>query len=182
MNAEEFKQKVLPVNQKLFRLSFRFLDNLQEAEDTVQEVFLKLWGMRYKLNEINKIEAFAMTMTKNLCLDKLKSKRMVSIDDSNLNLHNKASINENPHEMSENRENLSIVRNIIDSLPEQMKSIMIMRDLEEYSFEEIQDITGLTMNNIRVSLSRARKQVRNELIKVHEYGTERNKNTSGKIL
>jgi len=111
-------------------------------------------------------------MTKNLCLDKIKARRTVSIEEQHLNLVNKASVNENPLEMSEKHENIRIVKRIIDSLPEQMKSIMIMRDMEEYSFEEIQDITGLTMNNIRVHLSRARKQVRNELIKVHEYGTK----------
>ena len=172
MNAEEFKQKVLPVNQKLFRLSFRFLGNVQEAEDAVQEVFLKLWSMRHKLIEVNKLEAFAITMTKNLCLDKIKARRTVSIEEQHLNLVNKASVNENPLEMSEKHENIRIVKRIIDSLPEQMKSIMVMRDMKEYSFDEIQDITGLTMNNIRVHLSRARKQVRNELIKVHEYGTK----------
>jgi len=173
MNAEEFKEKVLPVNQKLFRLAFRFLSNVQEAEDAVQEVYLKLWSMRNKLNEINKVEAFATTMTKNLCLDKIKARRTVSIDDQ-LTINNKASINDNPLELSENKENISLVRRMIDSLPEQMKSIMIMRDLEEYSFEEIQEITGLTLNNIRVSLSRARQQVRTELTKVHEYGIKRN--------
>jgi RNA polymerase sigma factor (sigma-70 family) len=173
MNAEEFKEKVLPVNQKLFRLAFRFLSNVQEAEDAVQEVYMKLWSMRNKLNEINKVEAFATTMTKNLCLDKIKARRTVSIDDQ-LTINNKASINDNPLELSENKENISLVRRMIDSLPEQMKSIMIMRDLEEYSFEEIQEITGLTLNNIRVSLSRARQQVRTELTKVHEYGIKRN--------
>jgi RNA polymerase sigma factor (sigma-70 family) len=178
MSAEEFKEKVLPVNQKLFRLAFRFLGNLQEAEDTVQEVFLKLWNMRHKLGEINKIDAFATTMTKNLCLDKLKSKRMFSIEDNNLNILNRESASEDPHRLSEQNENMDIVKKIVDTLPEQMKSIMIMRDMEEYSFEEIHEITGLTLNNIRVNLSRARKQVKNELIRVHEYGTERDKNAS----
>jgi RNA polymerase sigma-70 factor (ECF subfamily) len=173
MNAEEFKEKVLPVNQKLFRLAFRFLSNVQEAEDAVQEVYMKLWNMRNKLNEINKVEAFATTMTKNLCLDKIKARHTVSIDDQ-LNINNKSSVSDNPLELSENKENMSLIRMIIDTLPEQMKSIMIMRDLEEYSFEEIQEITGLTLNNIRVSLSRARQQVRTELTKVHEYGIKRN--------
>ena len=174
MNAEEFKGKVLPVNQKLFQLAFRFLGNVQEAEDAVQEVYLKLWNMRDKLNEINKVEAFATTMTKNLCLDKIKARRTVSIEDQFITINNRASVNDNPLEISENKENFNLVKRIIDSLPEQMKSIMIMRDLEEYSFEEIQEITGLTMNNIRVSLSRARQQVRTELTKVHEYGIKRN--------
>jgi RNA polymerase sigma-70 factor (ECF subfamily) len=182
MNAEEFKEKVLPVNQKLFRLSFRFLGNIQEAEDVVQEVYLKLWNMRNKLEEINKLEAFATTMTKNLCLDKIKARHTVSIGDQLISLNNKATVSEDPYEISESSENINLVRLIIDTLPEQLKSIMIMRDLEEYEFEEIQEITGLTMNNIRVSLSRARKLVRNELIKVHEYGIKNNKSTSGKIL
>ena len=60
--------------------------------------------------------------------------------------------------------------------------MIILRDIEEYSFEEIQEITGLDINYIRVNLSRARKQVRDELIKVHGYGNERNKTTSREVL
>jgi RNA polymerase sigma-70 factor (ECF subfamily) len=181
MNAEEFKEKLLPVSQKLFRLSYRFLSNIQEAEDIVQEVYLKLWSMRHKLDEINKVEAFATTVTKNLCLDKIKARRTVSLEGF-ISIGNNMIANETPLEISESKENMNLVKLIIGSLPEQMKSIMIMRDMEGYSFEEIQDITGLTLNNIHVSLSRARKQVRDELIKVHEYGIKQNKNTSGKIL
>jgi RNA polymerase sigma factor (sigma-70 family) len=178
MNAEEFKQKVLPVNQKLLRLSFRFLGNIQEAEDVVQEVYMKLWDMRHKLSEINNVEAFATTVTKNHCLDRLKARRTVSLEENLQNLGNRESASENPHQISENQDNISYVRLIIDNLPEQQKSIIKMRDIEQYSFEEIQEITGLDLNNIRVNLSRARKQVRDELIKVHGYGTEQNKTAS----
>jgi RNA polymerase sigma factor (sigma-70 family) len=182
MNAEEFKLKVLPVNQKLLRLSFRFLSNMQEAEDAVQEVYMKLWAMRDKLETINNVEAFATTVTKNLCLDKLKSRRTVSLDDQLSAISNRESASNTPHQISENQENLAIVKIIIDNLPEQQKNMIILRDLEEYSFEEIQEITGLDLNYIRVNLSRARKQVRDELIKIHEYGTERNKTTSREVL
>ncbi|HEY4789357.1 MAG TPA: RNA polymerase sigma factor [Bacteroidales bacterium] len=182
MNAEEFKQKVLPVNQKLLRLSFRFLGNIQEAEDAVQEVYIKLWGMRQKLVEINNVEAFATTVTKNHCLDRLKSRHTVSLEDHLPNLTSRESVHENPHQISENQDSVSYVKLIIDNLPEQQKSMIVMRDIEQYSFEEIQEITGLDMNYIRVNLSRARKQVRQELTKVHEYGTERDKKTTGEIL
>jgi len=174
MNAEEFKENVLPVNQKLLRLSFRFLGNVQEAEDAVQEVYVKLWGMREKLSGINNVEAFATTITKNHCLDKLKARRTVSLDENMMSLTNRESGVENPLQLSENQNTVDFVRLIIDNLPEQQKSIIIMRDIEEYSFEEIQEVTGLDLNYIRVNLSRARKQVREELIKVHAYGTEQN--------
>lgn len=182
MDAVEFKEKILPVHQKLLRLSFRFLGNIQEAEDVVQEVFMKLWNMRGQLDEIKNHEAFSTTITKNLCLDKIKARRTVRLDDQLPTLVNRASVNHDPHQLSENLETMVIIRQIIQHLPEQQQTVLIMRDIEQYEFEEIQSITGLDMNYIRVNLSRARKQVREELIKVHAYGTERNKTASGEVL
>lgn len=174
MNAEEFKRKVLPVNQKLLRLSFRFLGNVQEAEDAVQDVFIKLWNMRDKLEGINNVEAFATTIIKNHCLDKLKARRPVSIETQVQQIYTREDAGYNPHQISEHQDSVGFVKQIIEQLPDQQKSVIIMRDIEEYSFEEIQEITGFDMNYIRVNLSRARKQIREELIKVHEYGTESN--------
>lgn len=182
MNAEEFKHKILPVNQKLLRLAFRFLGNVQEAEDIVQEVFMKLWNMRSKLSEINSIEAFASTTTKNLCLDKIKARRTVSIDSQVQIISKREDASSSPHQIIENQDSVDFIKNTIDRLPEQQKSVIIMRDMEEYSFEEIQAITGYDLNYIRVNLSRARKHVREELIKVHDYGTQSSKTTSGEIL
>ena len=81
MTTEEFKSEVLPVKNKLYRLALRLIGDAEEAQDIVQEIFLRLWSKREKLREYRSIEAFAMTMTRNLCLDKLKSpanKKMVS--------------------------------------------------------------------------------------------------------
>ena len=182
MNAEQFKETLIPVSQKLFRLSYRFLENTQEAEDVVQEVFVKLWNMRNKLGEIKNHEAFATTITKNLCLDRLKAKKTVSLDHNDIGLKNKATEKSNPYQETEAKNNKLIIKQIVETLPDQQRTIMIMRDFEEYSFEEIEEHTGLNLNYIRVNLSRARKQVRDEFIKFHEYGTQRSKETIGKIL
>lgn len=182
MNTEEFKKKLFPVHQKLFRLAYRFLASKADAEDIIQEVYLKLWNMRDKLGEVQNPEAFATTITKNMCLDRLKFKRVVPLDAAEMSNSTHSPASENPASSYENSDNVRIVKDIIDKLPDQQKSIIVMRDVEEYSFDEIQEVTGLNMNNIRVNLSRARKQVRDELIKFHSYGTERNKKASGQIL
>jgi len=75
MTVETFKIEVLPLKHKLYRFAKRLLKNATEAEDIVQEVFIRLWSRREKLSEYKSIEAFAMTITKNLCLDNLKSKK-----------------------------------------------------------------------------------------------------------
>ena len=74
MTIEKFKEDILPMKNKLFRMALRLLKSTAEAEDVVQEIFLKLWSKRETLKEYRSIEAFSMTMTKNLCLDKLKAK------------------------------------------------------------------------------------------------------------
>lgn len=180
MNAEQFKNIFLPVSQKLFRLAYRYLEDSQDAEDIVQETFVKLWLMREKLSEIINPEAFATTITRNLCLDKLKSKKTTRIDQpSSMNIQNNDY--ESPYQLMEDQNNHNIIKYLINTLPEQQKTIMVMRDLEEYSFEEIEEQTGFNLNYIRVNLSRARKLVRDEFIKFHEYGNQRNKNIVGEI-
>src|SRR5689334_1642447 len=81
MDLQEFKIKVYPVRDKLFRLAKMMLQNREEAEDTLQEVFLKLWMLRQGLPAYNSIEALAMKMTKNACLNKLKSQKVKKMVD-----------------------------------------------------------------------------------------------------
>ena len=75
MKQKEFLSTVLPFKDKLYRLAKRLLVSSDEAEDAVQEIFLKLWNGKEKIGKYKNPEAFAMTMTKNYCLDRLKSKQ-----------------------------------------------------------------------------------------------------------
>lgn len=168
MNLKAFKTSVFPIQGKLFRFAKTLLQSEEEAEDTVQEAFLKLWQNRQNLSNYRSVEALAMIIIKNLCLDKLKSSRYrntVSVEHIEV-----GSLQGSPHEHIESADNVLIIRQIMSQLPEQQRVIIHLRDVEEYSFEEIEKMTGMCINNIRVTLSRARKSVRETFKKIDAYG------------
>ncbi len=171
MTIEKFKIEVLPIKNKLYRLAKRLLISTEEAEDTVQEVFLRLWSKKENLEQIRSIEGFAMVMTKNLCLDKLKSKRRNTeeLSDKGLNV-----VHKTPYNQIEMDDSINRINKIIMQLPDQQKVIIHLRDVEGYEFEEIAEVTGLTINTIRVNLSRARKKVKETVLKEESYEFSRN--------
>jgi RNA polymerase sigma factor (sigma-70 family) len=171
MNPEEFKIQVLPLKHKLFRFSLRMLGRVEEAEDSVQDALVKLWTRREELANYSSIEAFAMTITKNLCLDRIRSK---SFQTERLNDRQVLTLRQDPEEMLEKDDFTGFVRKIIENLPDQQKAIMHMRDIEGLEYERIAEVMDLNVNAVRVNLSRARKKVRDTIIKIQGYELARN--------
>ncbi|MFI2742459.1 RNA polymerase sigma factor [Zhouia sp. PK063] len=167
MKQNEFLHIVNPFKDKLFRLAKRLLVSTEEAEDATQEVLLKLWTNNTKMAKYKNIEAFAMTMTKNYCLDRLKSKQAGNLKlvhsnytDENISLQRKV----------ETDDSLQWMKRIMNTLPEQQRMVLQLRDVEQYEFDEISKMLDMNPTAIRVALSRARKTVREQLIKKHNYG------------
>ena len=158
---------VNPFKDKVFRMAKRLLVSTEEAEDATQEVLVKLWNKSESLDEYKSVEAVAMTMTKNYCLDQLKSKRA-----SNMKIvHNNFTDREaSLQQKVEDRDTWNWVEKIMNDLPEQQKIIVQMRDIEEMEFEEISKILEMNESAIRTALSRARKTIRENMIKTHHYG------------
>jgi RNA polymerase sigma-70 factor (ECF subfamily) len=167
MNQKEFMLLVNPFKDKVFRMAMRLLVSTEEAEDATQEVLVKLWNKSESLDEYKSVEAVAMTMTKNYCLDQLKSKRA-----SNMKIvHNNFTDREaSLQQKVEDRDTWNWVEKIMNDLPEQQKIIVQMRDIEEMEFEEISKILEMNESAIRTALSRARKTIRENMIKTHHYG------------
>ena len=167
MTQTEFLNIVMPFKDKVFRLAKRLLVSTEEAEDATQEVLIKLWNNQSKFEEFKNIEAFSMTMTKNFCLDKLKSKQAqnLKIVHSNYQDHN-ISLQKD----IENKDSLDWVGRIIADLPEQQKMVIQLRDIEQYELDEISDMLDMNNTAVRVALSRARKTIREKLTNTHSYG------------
>jgi RNA polymerase sigma factor (sigma-70 family) len=173
MVARDFKINILPVSRKLMRFATQLLRDEEEARDAVQDVFLKLWQKRDELSGIENIEAFAVKMTRNRCLDIIRANRSAETRNEGVGLTFRE-VND-VHLQIELNETAKQVRHLISQLPELQKRVMQLRDIEQFEFEEIAEITGMNANAIRVNLSRARKKVRDELIKADENETRRNK-------
>jgi len=167
MTQTEFLNIVMPFKDKVYRLAKRLLVSNEEAEDATQEVLLKLWNNKSKIQDYKNVEAFSMTMTKNFCLDRLKSKQAQNLkivhsnyQDNNTSLQRQVELNDS----------VDWVAKIIEELPEQQKMVLQLRDIEEYEFDEIAKVLDMNETAIRVSLSRARKTIREKLTNTHSYG------------
>ncbi len=168
MTIKEFKIQLLPLKNRLFRLSMSLMKNRYDAEDAVQEVYTKIWKMQDKTDGIKNIEGFMLTMVRNHCLDKIKSKsnKFLSLNDEIAKQHES-----NPYESTEQTDMVENVKKVILQLPEQQRTIIQLRDIEGYDFNEITEITGWDINYLRVNLSRGRKKIKETINKIHHYET-----------
>lgn len=147
-------------------MSLSIINNREDAEDAVQEVFVKIWNKQEKLESLKNIEAFVITVTRNHCLDKLRSKKNRF---ATLNEEITKQTDATPYENTEQSDLVSKIKKVMKLLPEQQRTIVHLRDIEGYNFEEIMQITGWDMNYLRVNLSRGRKRIKESVSKLHDY-------------
>jgi RNA polymerase sigma-70 factor (ECF subfamily) len=167
MDAQEFKQRVFPSRDRLYRMARLLLGSREEAEDALQDVLLRLWDNRLQLSAYQSVEALAVRITRNLCLDRLKyrhNKKMVAVEKLTA-----AADSRTPEQLAELSDSTRLMQRLYAELPEAQRVVLHLREVEEYSYEEIEQVTGMNVNNIRVILSRARKQVRENYLKINAY-------------
>ena len=180
MVARDFKTRVLPVSKKLLRFATHFLKDEDKAHDVVQDVFLKLWQKRDSLGDIENVEAFEMRMTRNRCLDIIRSNRVVPIDAETNRKMKEETVD--VHSQVELSETAKQIKMLINDLPDLQRTVMQLRDIEQLEYEEIAERTKLKVNAIRVNLSRARKKVRDEFLKLNSDENERSKRLTATLL
>ena len=150
----------MPYSDRIYRMAYRLMGNREESEDIVQEVYLKLWALRNELDKYDSIEALSIRITRNLCLDYLRRRK------TNQNAMNSERnkwedfYSETPEKSLERKEEKELVISLIAALPEPQRSLVHLRHIEEKEYDEIASMVNMNVNAIRVSISRARKQMR----------------------
>ena len=166
MDKKDYNTIVISLKDKVFRFARAILNNHDDAQDVTQDIFEKLWLKRNSIPEYNNIESYVIRSTKNLCFDRIKHKNVVIKSSEDIKVLNNGITNPE----IEKNETSFLVRNAINNLPEKQKIVIHLRDIEGYEFNEIAQVTGLELNALRVNLSRARKAIKQDLIKTMNYG------------
>lgn len=168
MDAESFKKVFLPYHPRLYRIAYALTENSQDAEDILQDAYCKLWDKREEIRLVRNTEAFCVTLVKNLCYDFLRrpGKRRCEEDVEEWQMV----VTISPEAEAIERDEIRLIRQLIDKLPENQRQVLRLKGIKECSLKEIEEITGLSAVNVRVLLSRARKIIREQYIKLTSYG------------
>lgn len=159
MDSSQFQLQILSHSDKMFRLAKSMLRNIDAAQDAVQELCLKLWERREHLVDVENHAAYALRAMRNHCLDMLRvSKENIELDE------NEMCTEPCPHLQMEQKDLVTLIRIMIDNLPELQRTIIRMRDVEEMELSEIAYITSLSENAVSVNLSRARQKIREKIV------------------
>lgn len=167
MTLKYFTSEVLPLKDKLYRYANSILNNADLAKDTVQETMLKVWEKRGEADAIKNIEAWCMTLTRNFALSKYRLK-----DNQHSKLEFDVEIAETsftPHEKLERADMMIMIDRIVSGLPFKLKEVFQLRDIEGYTHKEICEITGYQLSDVKVSVLRARKTIKENLQKIYAY-------------
>lgn len=170
MSIKEFKQNILPQKNKLYRFAYRLVGDEEEAKDIVQETMIKAWGNQAALAEVKNKEAWCMQVTKNMALDKLKSKRHQTTDGFKEGFDIQDHKESHPEKLTELKDMMRTIKNFIKQLPEKQQQVVQLRDIEGLSYKQISDALEINLNQVKVNLFRARKSLKENIINVNTYG------------
>ena len=161
MTQQEFQKEILPIKNKLFRFSFNMINDEVIAEDVVQEVFIKLWKKRDNIDQVNNIEAWCMRVTRNLSIDKMRSKhRRTEGFKEGFDMRDEAP---SPYQKAAGSDIFSKIKNLMKKLPEKQRMVMELRDIEGFSYQEVADALEISLDQVKVNIYRARLFMRKEL-------------------
>ncbi len=168
MTANEFKHIFLPYHQQLYRVAYRLTGNREDAEDIVQETFLKIWNGRDRLGQLDNPVAFCISTLKNVFIDSIRKNRVdldSRLSSEEVTLESDTDIDK----QVESRDTIDKVIDMINALPHNQRDVMKMRDIADMPFEEIEAATGLSPGNIRILLCRARKTIKKQYLEFLKY-------------
>ncbi len=168
MQEISFRDDILPLKDKLFRLALRITFDRAEAEDIVQDTLIRVWDKRDEWSQMDSVEAYCLTITRNLAIDRSQKKEAQNVElTPETQEMPDASV---PDRQMERDEQLSIVHRLINELPEKQRSIVQLRDIEGKSYKEIAEVLGLAEEQVKVNLFRARQRIKTKYNEINNYG------------
>ena len=168
MQKLSFRNDILPLKNQLFTLALRITLARMEAEDVVQEALIRVWNKRQEWQQLESVEAYCMTITRNLAIDRsqLKEAQNETLSEAEANQPDAS----DPYALCVRNEQMELIHRLINGLPEKQRSIIQLRDIEGKSYKEIADILRVSEEQVKVNLFRARQKIKQQYTEINDYG------------
>jgi RNA polymerase sigma-70 factor (ECF subfamily) len=174
VSLNTFKDAIWPIRDKLYRFALRIVKNKAEAEDVVQDVLSRLWRTRNNWDRIENLEAWSMRITRNMALDHLRSLKFRRTEEVE-QLEQAMGKNRTPLEVVEQEDAMMHIQQLMESLPENQRSVIHLREVEQMSYQEICELLDMPMSQVKTNLFRARNKLKTALLKRESYGISSSK-------
>lgn len=168
MQPISFRDDILPLKDKLFRLALRITFNRAEAEDVVQDTLIRVWSKRDEWTDLESVEAYCLSIARNLAIDRSRKAeaKNVELTPDTQELPDLLT----PDRQMEQDEQIHLIHRLVNQLPEKQRTILQLRDIEGKSYKEIAGIMSLTEEQVKVTLFRARQRIRLQYCEIDKYG------------
>jgi len=168
MDATHFQNLIDPLLDKLYRFALSFVREAADAEDVVQDVVLKLWERKDQVSTIENVEAWMMRATRNRCIDRIRSKSRTN-EPLELAIGIKSS-ERSPSAITETADTMQVIKNFMEEMTELQRSTLALRDIEGYAYDEIAELLGISLSQVKINIHRGRKHLKEQLIKANIHG------------
>jgi RNA polymerase sigma-70 factor (ECF subfamily) len=169
MQEISFRKDILPLKDKLFRLALRITLDRAEAEDVVQDTMIRVWNKRDEWSQFDSIEAFCLTVTRNLAIDRSEKKDANNVE-LTPDMIEQATDASGPDKQLVKTEQMNLIHRLINELPEKQRTIIQLRDIEGKNYKEIANVLQITEEQVKVNLFRARQKVKQKYLAIDGYG------------
>jgi len=159
MTESRFHKDYLPLAETLYRIAYYMLESEAEAQDAVQEVYLKLWEAKAALEEVKLPKAYCIRMLKNICMDRIRRARFLQYPKQLPEVESVAP----KDDTIDQKTRLNKVLEAIKALPDRQRQVLILRTMDNLSYEEISKRTGINYLTCRVLLSQARSKIKSKV-------------------
>lgn len=157
---DNFSQIWIPLSDRFYRVAYYLLESEVDAEDAVQELYLKLWAARSSLEDIQNPAAYGISMLKNICIDRIRKRtvrKAEPLDEAPIPEETDA------EDREETKDTLRHLLQEMEKLPEKQREVLRMKTIDGLEYEEISRRTGISQVYVRVLIAMARKTLRSKL-------------------
>jgi RNA polymerase sigma-70 factor (ECF subfamily) len=164
-DTRAFEKIVVSFQRYSYAVSFRILCSSEDAEEIVQESFIRIWKNLKSFDSSSRFTTWMYKIVVNLCYDRLRSRKRFrrSEGDPDLSVSQLPGSTDLEREFSE-KETVALIKYFSNGLSEKQKIIFVLRDLEEFSVKEVSDITGMSEPAVKTNLFFARQNIRKKII------------------